>query len=1084
MKKRLSIVTLSMLMGAACPFQTMAANEDVASVAVVQQQKTVTGMVLDGMGEPIIGANVVVKGNPTLGSITDMDGKFSIAGVKVGDVLLVSYIGYNEQQVKVTAKNEYSITLSEDTEALDEVVVVGYGTAKKTSMTGSVSNVKAKNLEAIPSTNLSNSLAGRAAGATIVGNSGLMGASSEIRLRGGFNDPLFVIDGVVRDKEAFDGLEPHEIDQISFLKDAATASVYGSNASNGVVLVTTKGGHKNMKTQFNYQGSYTFATPTMTLFTDMFDAIDELEYQNAVARFKGIAEPNTPEEIAYFRDNNINYNVNDFIWQTPWNTKHSLSVQGGTDKVQYYVLGAFLAEEGSYKSLENHQYSLRSNISIDLSKYIKLGVNIAAKESNNRRFYWPFNESDDDQAVYDLYRCTFNTPRAVPFYLYEDGTPANEVTPYPVYPDFGSWQGWNVVDQVIGDRYIKTKRRDIQTIGTLDIDLGFLLPGLKTKIVGSYNFNTFLRKNYMTFQKSYKAIKAQPGVNDYIYGPIDESQTSTFTFSQADENLRYRTRQKAASQFNWFLNYDQQFGKHGVSAMAVFETAQDNYDWVEARAYAPIANIDQFFVYSSDEDNRTGYAEEGNGGRMSWIGRLNYNYADKYIAEFSFRYDGNDKFAKGNRWGFFPAVSAAWRITQESWMEGTKDWLSNLKLRASWGQTGSDKDVSNETIADFTYTQTYGMGSSYLFGDGLANTIAPNAVPNPYVTWATSTNYNVGLDFGFFGNRLTGELDVFYRKEKDVLGSRTVTLPSTYGQSLAAENYAERSWRGGELTLRWTDRTADGAIDYSVYGNLGYADDQWDVLDESAIYREGGALHDLSLVGKSPHRIIGLIADHLLTDPAEVEALKAKGFKQYGRDPYLGGILYKDTRSDGYVAGPDGKIDSNDFYNVLSENAKPRMNYGFGGSIKWKGITLDAHFQGVLAYDRCVGTGSGGFNQYGGANRVYYPIWASDKCYDPERNPNGVYPRVVGSSWYESGTGVTSFWIRNGAYIRLKNLNIAYDLPKNWLRPLGLNSVQVFGNATNLFVISDLTEFIDPEQKHYDSYPLMKTFSFGLNVSF
>ena len=415
MKKQLSFVTLSLLIGAACPINMQAANEDAASVAIVQQQKTVTGKVLDATGEPIIGANVVVKGNPTLGSITDMDGKFSVSGVKTGDVLIVSYIGYNELQVKVTSKNVYNVTLSEDTEALDEVVVVGYGTAKKTSMTGSVANVKAKALEAIPSTNLSNSLAGRAAGATIVGNSGLMGASSEIRLRGGFNDPLFVIDGVVRDKDAFDDLEPTEIDQISFLKDAATASVYGSNASNGVVLVTTKGGHKNMKTQFNYQGSYTFATPTMELFTDMFDAIDELEYQNAVARFKGIAEPNTPEEIAYFRDNNINYNVNDFIWQTPWNTKHSLSVQGGTDKMQYYVMGSFLAEEGSYKSLENHQYSLRSNLTVDLSKYIKLGVNIAAKESNDRRFYWPFNESDDDQAVYDLYRCTFNTPCAVPF---------------------------------------------------------------------------------------------------------------------------------------------------------------------------------------------------------------------------------------------------------------------------------------------------------------------------------------------------------------------------------------------------------------------------------------------------------------------------------------------------------------------------------------------------------------------------------------------------------------------------------------------------------------------------------------------
>lgn len=1077
MKKTIILCALFPLMAVAVP--TQAGNESGLSVAIEQQQKNVTGKVLDSAGEPIIGANVVVKSNSTLGTITDIDGKFSLDGVKTGDILIVSFIGYGDLEVKITAgKNIYNVVLTEDAETLNEVVVVGYGTVKKVNMTGSIANVKAEALTSIPNTNLSNSLAGRAAGATIQGNSGLMGSSSEIRLRGGFGDPLFVIDGVTRDKDAFDALEPHEIDQISFLKDAATASVYGSNASNGVILVKTKTGAKGQKTVFNYQGSYTFAKPTMTLFTDMFDAIDELEYQNKVARFNGQVEPNTPEEIAYFRDNNINYNVNDFIWQTPWNTKHSMSVQGGTEKVQYYILGSFLAEEGSYKSLENHQYSLRSNINVDLSRYIKFGLNIAAKESNDKRFYWPFS-GDDDEAVYDLYRCTFNTPRAVPFYVYADGTPANEVTEYPVYPDFGSWQGWNVVDQVIGDRYIRTKRRDFQGIATFDIDLGFLLKGLKTKVVGAYNFNTYHRKKYMTYQTSYKLIKAQPGVNDYIYGPVDPNQVNTFTFSQRDENLTYGTNQAWTTQFNWFLTYDQKFGKHGVSAMAVFESYKEGNDWVQAQAFDPIANIDQFFVFSSDEDNRTGWASEGNGGRMSWIGRLNYNYDEKYIAEFSFRYDGNDKFAKGNRWGFFPAVSAAWRITQENFMESTKDWLSNLKLRLSWGQTGTDNDIS-----DFTYTQTYGMGSSYLFGDGLANTIVAAAVPNPNVTWATSTNYNVGLDFGFFGNRLTGEIDVFYRKETDVLGSRTVSLPSSYGQSLAAENYAERSWRGGEVTLSWNDRVMNGEIDYNVYANIGYADDQWDVLDQSAYYREGGALEDLSLIGKSPYRIIGLLADHLLTDPEEVEALKAKGFKQYGRDPYLGGILYKDTRSDGYVKGPDGKIDGNDAYNIISENSKPRVNYGLGGGVRWKGISLDFHFQGVMSYDRIVGTGNGGFNQYGGANRVYYPIWASDKCYDPDTNPNGVYPRVIGKSWYESGTGVTSFWKRNGAYIRLKNLNIAYDLPKQWLQPLGISGIQVFGNATNLFVISDLTEFIDPEQKHYDSYPMMKTFSFGLNLTF
>lgn len=1083
MKKHALFVALLLASSAILPTQVKA-GEVAASVNVTQQAtRTISGMVVDANGEPIIGANVLVKGT-TNGAITDIDGKFSLDGVPVSASLVVTYIGYKNMEVKVTAnKSNYKVTLREDAEALDEVVVVGYGSQKKVNMTGAVANVQSEKLTAIPSTNLSNSLAGRAAGATIVGNSGLMGASSEIRLRGSFNDPLFVIDGVTRDKDAFDALEPHEIDQISFLKDAATASVYGSNASNGVVLVKTKGGQKNMKPVFNYQGSYTFATPTQTLFTDLFDAIDELEYQNKVARFKGLAEPNTPEEIAYFRDNNINYNVNDYIWQTPWNTKHSLSVTGGSEKVQYYILGAFLAEEGSYKSLENHQYSLRSNITVDLSKYIKFGMNIAAKESNDSRFYWPYS-GDDDQAVYDIYRCTFNTPRAVPFYVYADGTPANEVTDYPVYPDFGSWQGWNVVDQVIGDRYIRTKRRDIHAIGTFDVDLGFLLKGLKTKVVGSYNYNTYHRKKYMTFQKSYKLQKAQPGVNDYIYGPVDVNQYNLFNFGNSEENMVYGTNQVWEEQFNWFLTYDNKFGKHAVSAMAVFEQYSEGNDWVQASAEDPIANIDQFFVYSSDAEKRNGYAYEGNGGRLSWIGRLNYNYDDRYIAEFSFRYDGNDKFAKGNRWGFFPAVSAAWRISQENFMKDTKNWLSNLKLRASWGTTGSDKNVSNSTIGDFTFTQTYSPGSSYLFGSGLANTIAANAVPNPRVTWATSTNYNVGLDFGFFNNRLNGTIDVFYRKEKDVLGSRTVSLPSTYGQSLAAENYAERSWRGGEVTLSWNDRALNGELDYAIYANVGYSDDQWDVLDQSAIYEEGGALHDLSLEGKSPNRILGYVVDHLLTDPAEVEALKAQGFKQFGRDPYLGGFLFKDTRSDGYVAGPDGKIDSNDYYNVISENSKPRINYGFGGSVKWKGISLDVHFQGVGAYDRSVGGAAGGFNQYGGANRVYYPIWASDKCYDPDTNPNGVYPRVIGSSWYESGTGATSYWIRNGAYIRLKNLNVGYDLPKSWLRPLGISGVQLFANATNLFVLSDVTEFLDPEQKYYDSYPLMKTFSFGLNLTF
>ena len=569
-------------------------------------------------------------------------------------------------------------------------------------------------------------------------------------------------------------------------------------------------------------------------------------------------------------------------------------------------------------------------------------------------------------------------------------------------------------------------------------------------------------------------------------GPLDLNDYNTFNFSQNYENLEYRTKQLWSTQFNWFINYANTFNeKHDVSAMVVFESASNGGEYVEAKAEEPMSNIDQMFNYSSDAERRWGDAEEYTGGRLSWIGRFNYTYDQRYIAEFSFRYDGNTLFPDGHRWGFFPSVSAAWRISEEPFMERAKDWLSNLKIRASYGTTGNDLDVDDEEIAAFAYLQKYNRSdNAYVFGSNLANTIVAGDTPNPTLTWATSSTYNGGLDFGFLDNRLSGTFDAFYRKEVDILGPRTVTIPSTYGQSLAPENYAERSWRGGELALTWRDQAARGEIDYSLYVNLGFARDRWDKLDVSATYQEGGALYDLSPVGKSDGILTGLIADHLLTDQAEVDALIAKGFKQYGRDPYLGGILYKDTRGDGYTEGPDNKIDGNDAYNLLSENGTPRINYGFGGNITWKGITIDVHFQGVGKYDRFVGGVDGGFYQHGGAVRPYFPIWTSDKVYDPDYNPDGVYPRIVGNGWYESGAGNTSYWLRNGAYLRLKNLNIGYNLPKSILNPLGLTQAQVFMNATNLFCISDVTEFLDPEQEYYDSYPLMRTFSFGLNFTF
>ena len=1044
-----------------------------------QSQKTVKGTVVDAANIPVIGANVFVKGT-THGTITDMDGNFTLTNVAENSTLVISYIGFLEKNVEVGNKTSFDIVLLEDSKKLEEVVIVGYGTQKKVNLTGSITAVNASELSGISTSNLSNTLAGRAPGVNITGNSGLMGSSSNIRIRGGFGEPLFVIDGIVRDKDAFDALEVNEIDQLSFLKDAATASIYGSQAGNGVVLVTTKGGTQQ-KPMFNYQGSYTFMTPTQELFSDMFTATDELIYQNRVAQYQGLATPNGEKEFEYFKDKN--YNVNDYIWQTPWNQKHSVSVSGGNDKVTYYALGSYIGEEGSYKNLENDKFNLRSNVTAKITDQIKMNFNLAANQQNQQRFYWPFSD-DDEQTIGDLYRCTFNWPKTYPFYLNADGSPANNVTDYPVQTPMGSWQAWNVVDQVVGDRYIKTRKREVNAILSFDIDLGKFIPGLTTKLVGNYIGNDYMRKKYLTYQHNYVWAAANSDQNRFIPAAPDPNKMNTFTFSQNQEFLSYNVHSLWSEQLNWFLNYNHSFGKHDVSGTLVWEQQANGGEKVFAKGESPLTNYDQMFVYSTDAERRWGDAWEVTNGRLSWIGRFNYTYDQKYIAEFSFRYDGNTLFPKEKRWGFFPSFSGAWRISNESFMENTSNWLDNLKIRASYGTTGNDLNVNNKEIEPFSYMNVYQSGYSYIWGDNLNLGIEPGATPNPYLTWATSATYNVGFDFGVLNNRLSGSFDAFYKTEKDILGSRIVTIPDTYGQSLAPENYAERSWRGVEFNAMWRDKAFGGQLDYSIYGNVGFSKDQWDVLDQTALYSPGGNLEEFSAIGKPLNRLSGLKTLGIIRTQEQLDELLAKGFKQYGRNPYLGGLYFEDVRGDGYSLGPDGKIDGNDVQ-LLSDNAAPRINYGFGTNLSWKGFTMDIHFQGVGLYDRMIsnlGEGMGGIRQYGGTVRPYYPIWTDD-VWTPE-NPNAKYPRVIGKSWYESGTGAQSFWIRNGAYLRLKNLNVGYNLPKSWISFLNLESAQLFVNGTNLFVISAMTEFHDPEQDCYDSYPLMKSFTFGVDIKF
>lgn len=1074
MAKPLSLLGVCLLLSSP---EVFAEKTEKFPVTVPHLQEEVQGTVQDEEGNPIVGATVLVQGT-TKATSSDQSGTFSISA-EVGDVIVIRNLGYKTEEVEVTSAEGIEIILQPDNAHIDEVVVVGYGTQKRSNITSAISTVNGDALKNVAPSNLSNALAGRAPGVKVTGTSGLAGASSNIRFRGSFAEPLFVIDGIVRDKAAFDALEANEVDQMSFLKDAGAAAVYGTRAGNGVVIVTTKKGSVQ-KPEFNIQSNVALGETTMTPLTDLTTATDELIYQNRVAEFQGLPIPNGEEEFAYFE--NRNYNVNDVIWRNPISHRQSISVSGGSDRITYYNLLSFRNENGSYKSVDHQKFNLRSNVSANITDAFSIDVNISANQENSNRFFWPFSTSadDDDFDVSDFYRVTFNWPKMYPFYLTEDGTPSNTPTPYPVQTPMGSWQAWNVIDQVVGDRYIDRKVRQINPILSLNLKLDKLIPGLSTKFVGSYIAEDYLRKRYMSFQKNYTFTSLDPDGNPFIPAPPSEDRVNIFTFSQQHPFMDYATERKWEYQMNFFINYMQTFDKHDVGGTLVFEQGELGFTEISSMAQDPITALDQMHVYPTDRTFRETNGLEGIDARQSIIGRFNYAYDGKYLAEASFRYDGAALFPEQERFGFFPAISAAWRISEENFFAKIKETVSDLKLRFAYGATGNYLDVYGEVIDPFSFAEKYTTTSGFIFGDRYYNGLEYGATPNPNITWTRSESYNLGLDFGFINNKLNGTFEVFKRSESSILGPRTVLLPDTYGRELAPENYAARSYRGGEVSVNWNDEI--GEVRYGISGNLGFAIDRWDVFDEPAAYGEGGKEQFNSRIGRPENRLYGLKALGLVRTQEQLDELIDAGYKSYGRDPYLGMILYEDIRGQGFSKEPDGVIDANDV-TLLSTNNSPRWDYGLALNGAWKGISISALFQGVLKYDRMISNQEGGgMRQHGDTFRPYYPVWADD-VWTPEHT-DAQYPRVVGHNWEESGTAASTFWIRNGAFFRLKDLNVSYALPTSFIDKIKMNSVNVFFNGSNLFVFSPMTEFHDPEQLNYDSYPIMKTFTFGLDIKF
>lgn len=1032
-----------------------------ASPVSTQQNKKVSGTITDSNGEPLIGVNVAIVGTGT-GTITDVDGKYTLE-VPGNATLLFSYIGFVQQSILVGSKSILDIILKDDTQKLDEVVIVGYGTQKKVNLTGAITSVKTEELNNIPTSNLSNSLAGRAPGVTVTTTSGMAGASSKIRMRGSFGEPLFVINNVIKDKTAFDALDPNEVENISFLKDAASASIYGSKAGNGVVLVTTKGG-RNQKPEFQYKGIISTSATTRPL--QDYSATDELIWANRVSQTKGLDPVYSPDIFDYFKDKS--YNVNDYVWRNPSSQQHNISVNGGNERISYYMMLGYHDENGSYKNLDFQKYNFRSDITANITNRFKVNFNLSGNQRNYNRFYWPYDDVDDFN-VPDFYRTTFNWTRLYPFYVDDKGDPTSNTNANPVTAG-----AWNPVDMVLGNRYQKMKQRTIDGQIRFDLDLGQFVEGLSTSVLGQYTAYDQNLKGLLTHNKSYR-FKSASADNKYIPAPVDPNDMVTHNLSSNYEGIRESAKLDYSYQLNWFLKYERTFGKHAVSGLLVYEQAESGGKNMNGQADDMLTtSIDQIFVTSSDTQRRYFNGDEWEKARQSVVGRFNYTFDNKYIAEFSFREDGNYKFAPSQRWGFFPSGSLAWRITEENFMKNAT-WLSNLKLRGSYGTTGDDNNWDGEdNIAPFLWREYYKNGDKgYVFGDSYMNGITVGNTANPYISWAKLEVYDIGVDFGFLDNRLSGEVDYYYKNKNHILKARSRVVPGTYGATLSEENYAEQDWRGAEIAIKWQDTFRE--LNYSVYANMGYVKDRWTRLDEPA-----GLESWRSNINHPNTRLEGFLieGDGIIRTQAELDALP-EGFTQFGRKPILGTFLFKDIRGANYSEGPDGKIDNND-KTFLSDKGTPRINFGLGFNLAWKGITLDAHFQGVGSYDRMMNTKNGdGVFQVG--EKPYFELWTQD-VWTPE-NPNAKYPRVSGEWQEEYGAAGSQYWIRNGAFLRLKNLNIGYALPRQWFSRLGVKQVQLFVNGTNLFSISGMDE-MDPEQEKLDSYPLMRTFTGGLSINF
>lgn len=1100
------------------------------AVPAFAQEILYQATVTDAQAEPLIGATVRVPDTDNV-TITDIDGNFSIK-VPQGGKVEVSYIGYIT--MTITDFNIKTIVLQDDSETLDEVVVVGYGTQKKAHLTGAISTVPMDDIKDLADGNLASSLSGLVNGLSVVGGDGQPGDPASMYVRGvrslgdigsKVQQPLFVIDGVVYNNdvkvgnittnpgaEAFNNLDPNDVESITVLKDAS-AAVYGSRAANGVILVTTKKG-KLGEPVISYSGTFGFTDAVST--PKMLSAYNYGRLYNAMAA----ADPtNTTlnHRTALFQADelnamrSLNYDLLDENWKTGFTMKHSVGISGATEKANYYANIGYFDQDGNLGRLDYNRWNYRAGVDVTLKKWVKASLQVSGDYGDKNKPLVKVGGSSDEKA----YNLLLTHPRYIPEYV--NGYPMAAYG--PTNASVNQNQNYNhSVLQNTGD-YNRNKNSNFQVNTGLELDFGFFSPlqGLKARFNYSKNIGTSKTNQYGSQYNIYM-MNVRSGSGNHLYTPIAgeedvyDSLMNSTNFVLANGGIPVpngqeggflsRTMNRTDSyQMNFTLSYNREFNNHSVNALFGIEKSEFESEYLEGMVTYPY----EFTTGQSNSVNNKSKATtvftRAEAGSLSYIFRANYAYNNRYLLEFLLRIDSSTKFAPENYWGKFPSVSAGWVISEEDWFRNAVSWIDFLKIRASYGLTGRDNTTA------WQWMQTYGtdLDKGPVFGFGNTIQAGSNIKMNDRSSvnrdahWDKSSKFNAGIDLNLLHSRLNIGIDGYYTWDREMLMPFTSGsgVPGLVGIKSAPMNYGKMDQYGVELNVNWRGNIGKD-FSYRVGMNTGLSDNKVLLMpwETEYLYRQITKGHR-SDVGTWGMQCLGMFRNFQEID---------EYFTKYNITSYMGMnkdqvrpgmLIFKDVRGpqlpDGTYAAPDGVVDADNDQVQLSNRANPYgMTFNLGANYKNISLTaqLSAQWGGYTTVPSKAISTSVSDMQYINMPAFWNPddVFVYENIYDEggnllmEANRDAYLPNP---NWGINSTAST-FWRISSASVRLTRLTLAYSLPSNWIKGVGINSARINVTAQNLlnFYNPYPDKFMSPMAGTYGNYPNLRKFTVGVNLSF